>query len=249
MEDQTTRTTSLSKHCRLHCQHGERQGRASAITCMNKRDCLLRLCALNWSNRFKVFFDGLMQSRLEKIGKTRSLLCACSLWSFRIVWICQCVTRLFCQNGNMGTKQTCGHVVSLLMPLWVCVCVWSPHNDYYGLTPISRVGSLHSWFFPFSWQRKGKQIPLRSLTETFLVPQSETQKSHTRSHTQPQTHAPMPTLWTDDDAIFEFAWYLTEGSCRGRSTIFNEDHRHVHKHKQTTVSYQGNRPLIESCCI
>lgn len=71
----------------------------------------------------------------------------------------------------------------------VHVFVWSPRNDYYGLTPISQLASLHPWFFPFSLQWKGKHIPFCRL---FLRPFSliiwdMKTHSHTHTHTKPQT--------------------------------------------------------------
>lgn len=123
------------------------------------------------------------------------------------------------------------------MPLWVyvctCMCVWSPHNDYYGLTPISRVGSLHSWFFHSPGKGKENKFPFGRLQRPFWSHNLK-HRNHTRAHTpsRKHTHAPMPTLWTDEEPIFEFALYLTEGSSRGRSTVSNEDHKHIHKHKQ-----------------
>lgn len=96
--------------------------------------------------KYVVDFDGLTQGDFEKKNQRANSLC---------VRVCICILQLcgFANEslalvfrggkyrGQQARVKCC--VSSLVVCIRERVCVWSPHNDYYGLTPISRTESLH----------------------------------------------------------------------------------------------------------
>lgn len=135
-----------------------------------------------------------------------------------VLWVCACmctyvwpVPENCFHRGNMVQDKAAGDMWSLYscvcMYMCVCIyvwmCVWSPLNDYYGLTPISRIESLHPGFFHSPGNGKENIFP--SVAHCWdLVFWWDTRK-HVHVHTR--TCTPVHTLATDDEPIFGFAWY------------------------------------------
>lgn len=78
--------------------------------------------------------------------------------------------------------------------LFMCVRVWSPLNDYYGLTPISRAESLHPRLFHSPGNGKENVFPSVAYYRD-LVLYSRTPRH--QNHTEPPTHALVHTgnMW------------------------------------------------------
>lgn len=107
-------------------------------------------------------------------------------------------------KGDIGVQSSWWNVVSLFMCVYLCVCVldwvhicvWSPRNDYYGLTPISRIESLHPWFFHSPGNGKENISPSVAYYWDLLLWHPETPK-HTLilTHTHLQKHMLTVNRW------------------------------------------------------
>lgn len=161
------------------------------------------------------------------------------------VWLhlcfCICVnlwvrhTFLFAQ-GRYGDKAA-GDMLCLYLCVCVglcaCLCVVA-RNDYYGLTPISRIESLHPWFFHSPGNGKENIFPSvayywdpvfcsHTLTHTKKTYSLTHPHPHTKTH--PCTHwQQMTNQYLDLHGVLSHAeWDLFT-----RTTSFNKDHKHTY---------------------
>ncbi len=140
----------------------------------------------------------------------------------------------------------CRLYICVCICVHVCTCVWSPCNDYYGSTPISRIVTASHYISDFSilvvTERK-TYSPHLLLRPHLLV--SHTKNTHMLTHPHPVTHPPANThththththrgnTWRT--SIWVYMVFYTLEDCRlrlvyMRTTNLNKDHRHIHKH-------------------
>lgn len=140
----------------------------------------LQLCVRCWSFKDPVMGDGKevwdQRRNLEKLFVNVCLYLCCVLSAFMCM---TCPEEVFSQ----GKYRAAG--VSLFM----CVRVWSPLNDYYGLTPISRIELLRPRFFQSPGNGKENIFPSVAYYWDLVL------CSHTQNHTKPPAHMCSRTHW------------------------------------------------------
>lgn len=167
------------------------------------------------------------------------------------VWVCDQSQRTVFTGEICGRTKQLAVCSVLFMCMYVClcarVCVWSPLNDYYGLTPISRIESLYSRFFHSPGNGKENIFPSVAYeTLSFALTLWDT-KTHTRAHPPPNARPCAHWHQMTNQYLGLHGFYMENG-CRVRTTNLNKDHRHIHKHTRplwvTTETNHWSGPAV-----